>query len=78
MAETDAAALQIVGRHFHDHAVAHAGADAEFAHLPRGVSEHLMLVVELHPEIAVRQNLGNCPIELQQFFFRHPVVSWSR
>src|SRR5262249_54791061 len=30
---------------------------------------------ELHPEVTVRKNLRDRTIELQQFFFRHPVVS---
>src|SRR5690348_1804348 len=59
VAEADAPALQVVRRHFHDHPVADAGADAEFAHLPGGVSQHLVFVVELHPEIAVGENLGH-------------------
>src|SRR5262245_8963777 len=34
-----------------------------------------MLVIEFHPEVAVRQHLGDRAIEFQQFFFRHPVFS---
>src|SRR5262249_23847228 len=77
MAKTDAAALQIVRRHLYDHTVANSGTDAEFAHLARRIGEHLVLVVELHPEISIRKNLGDRTIEFQQLFFRHPVVSNS-
>ena len=73
--EADASALEIVWRHFDDHTVANSRSNAEFAHLAGSISEHLMFVVELHPEIAVGQNLGDRAVELQQFFFRHPVVS---
>src|SRR5258707_7698986 len=54
VAEADASALQIVRRHFHDHPVADAGADAEFAHLARPVGKDLLVVFEPPPEIAVR------------------------
>src|SRR5690242_16705608 len=54
--EADAAALQVVGAHLHDHAVADAGADAELAHLAGRVGQDLVIVVELHAEIPVRQD----------------------
>src|SRR5665213_3408215 len=75
--EADAPALQVVGRHFHDHTVADASSDTEFTHLPGGIGQHLMLVIELHPEIAIGQNFGHRPVEFQQFFLRHPIVSRS-
>src|SRR5262249_22834989 len=77
VAEADAATLEIVRRHLDDHPVADAGADAEFTHLAGGVRQHFMLVVELHAEIAVRQNLRDGPVELEQLFLRHPVISRS-
>ena len=75
MTETDPSTLQIVGRHLDDDTIADAGADAELAHLPRGVGQHLVLVIEFHPEVAVGQDLGHRTIEFEQFLFRHPVVS---
>src|SRR3954452_5145273 len=78
MAEADAAALQIVRRHLDDDAVADAGADAEFAHLAGRVGQDLVAVVELHAEISVRQDLRDGPVEIQQLFFRHPLLSvWA-
>src|SRR5262245_55620702 len=62
VAEADAPALQVVGRHFHDHAVADAGADAELAHLARRVGEDLVIVVELHTEIAVGQDFRDLAV----------------
>src|SRR5665647_676374 len=73
VAEADAPALQIVGRHFDDHAVTDSGADAELAHLAGGVGQHLVLVIELYPEIPVRQHFGHRAVEFQQFFLRHPI-----
>ena len=75
MTETNTSPLQIVGRHLDDYTITDAGADAELAHLASSVGQHLMLVVKFHPEVPVRQDLGHRTIELQQFFFRHPVVS---
>ena len=77
MAEADAAAREVVGRHFHDHAIADAGADAELAHLAGGVGEDLVIVVELHAEISVRQHLSNGAVEFEHLFFRHPQVLLS-
>ncbi len=75
MAEADAAAIEIVGRHLDDDAIADTGADAELSHLAGGIRQHLVIVVEFHPEIAVRENLGNRTVKFQQFLFRHPIVS---
>ena len=71
MAEADAAAREVVRRHLDDHPIADAGADAEFAHLAGGVSQHLVLVIELHTEIAVRQHLCDGAVELEHLFLRH-------
>src|SRR5262245_25318702 len=73
--ETDAATLQIVGRHLDDDAIADARADTELAHLASSVGQNLMIVIELHPEVAVRQDFRDRTIELKQFFLRHPVFS---
>ena len=73
--ETDAPALQIVGRHFNDHPVADTRADAELAHLAGRVGQDFVIIVELHPEVAVRENLGDGTVKFQQLFFRHPVDS---
>src|SRR5262245_12898667 len=66
VAEIDPAARQVVRRHLDDHAVADAGADAKLAHLPRHVSEQLMVIVERDAVVAVRQHLGHGAIEFEQ------------
>ena len=71
MAEADASALQIVRRHLDHHAVADAGADAELAHLAGRVGEDLVIVVELHAEVSVRQHFGDRAVEFQHLFFGH-------
>ena len=75
VAEADASALQVVRRHLHDHAVADAGADAELAHLAGRVGEDLVVVVELHAEVSVRQHLGDGAVEFQHFFLGHAFLS---
>jgi len=47
-APDDARLVQIVGRHFHLHAVAHGEADKLFSHLAGDGRQHLMLVVEFN------------------------------
>src|SRR5262245_23886509 len=71
VAEIDAAAREIVGRDLHDDTVAHAGADAELAHLARHIRENLVLVVERHAIIAVGQHLGDGAVEFEQLFLGH-------
>src|SRR5579864_4315656 len=50
----DATLGQVVGRHFHQHLVAGQDADAVLAHAARGVSDDLVLVLELDAEGGVR------------------------
>src|SRR5205814_872241 len=69
--EADAPAREIVRRHLDDHAVADAGADAELPHLSSGVGEDLMIIVELDPEMPVREHLGHHAVELEHLFLRH-------
>src|SRR5262245_21735918 len=79
MAEVDAAAIEIIGRHLDHDLVAHAGANAELAHLAGHVGEHFVIVVELDPIISVRQHLGHDAFEFQQFFLRHKLLQiWYR
>src|SRR5262245_65905248 len=75
VAEIDAAAREIVGRDLHDDTVAHAGADAELAHLARHIRENLVLVVERHAIIAVGQHLGDGAVEFEQLFLGHVFFS---
>jgi hypothetical protein len=71
VAEGDASARQIVRRHLDSDAIAHAGANAELAHFPRGVREDHVFVVELYPEVAIRQFFRHFAFEFEQFFLRH-------
>src|SRR4051812_41986553 len=71
VAEADAAAIEIVRRHLDDHAVTHAGPNAELAHLSRRVGEHHVLIVEFHAEVPIGQDLSHHPVELQHIFFSH-------
>src|SRR5262249_13250407 len=70
--ETDAPTLQIVWRHFDDHTITDASADTELPHLASRVGQDFVIIVELHPEVAIREHLSDGAVELQQFFFRHP------
>jgi hypothetical protein len=71
MPEADAAAREIVRRHFNDDPIADAGAYFELAHLACGVGEHLVVVIQLDPEMAVGKDFRDGPVELQHFFFGH-------
>src|SRR5215216_7684152 len=74
VSEADAAALQVVGGHLDDDAVAHARANAELAYLARCIGENLVVIVELHAKIPVGKDLDHLPLEFQQFFLRHRVL----
>jgi hypothetical protein len=71
VAEADAAALQVIGRHLDHDPVSGDGADAELAHLAGRIGQDLVVIVEAHPEVSVRQHLGHRAVEFEQFFFRH-------
>src|SRR4051794_12092939 len=75
VAKIDAAAGEVVRRDLHDHPVADPGADAELAHLPRHISENLVLVVERDSIISVGEHLGHRAVEFEQLFFGHMFVS---
>src|SRR6201999_2454440 len=74
-AECDAALGEVVGRHFHIHAVSGEDANPVLAHLAGGMRQILVLVVELNPEHCVGQEFMDRPRELDQIFFRHQ-ISW--
>src|SRR5205085_5119188 len=54
VAVADAPARQVVRAHFDADSIAQQDADAEFAHLPTGVGQQLMPVIELHFELRIR------------------------
>src|SRR5215211_345932 len=68
MAIDDARAVEVVGRDLDTHPVPRQDPDAESAHLPGDVPEHLVAVVELHPEHRVRKRLDDLAFEFDFLF----------
>jgi hypothetical protein len=68
-AEYDATFGQIIGCHFDMNAVAHDGADAEFTHLPRRVSDDPVIIFQHDAKAAVRIDFVDHPFERKQLFF---------
>src|SRR5262249_8756325 len=66
--EDDAAAGQVVRREFDTHPVAGKDPDPVPPHLPRGVAEGLVVVVELDPEHAAPERLDDLAFELDLLF----------
>src|SRR3954452_6583 len=66
----DPGAIEVVRRDLYAHAVAGEDADAEAPHLAGHVAEHLVAVVELHPEHGVRERLDDLSFELDLLFLR--------
>src|SRR3954471_18642928 len=66
----DPGAVEVVRRDLYAHAVAREDADAEAPHLAGHVTEHLVAVVELHPEHGVRERLDDLSFELDLLFLR--------
>src|SRR5258708_28800571 len=71
VAEADAAAGDVVGRHLEADAVARDDSDAALARLAAGIGEHLRAVRELHAELGVRQHLFDGAFHLHHFFLGH-------
>ena len=65
---SDAALVQIIGRHFEFDAVADGEADPPFAHFARDGGEHGVLVLELHPEHRAREHGLNAAFDFDMFF----------
>ncbi len=63
--EGDAAARQIIGRHFHRNMIPEQNADVVLAHLAGEVSQHDVVVIELYTEPGPGQGLDN-EISLEQ------------
>jgi hypothetical protein len=70
VAVDDPRAIEVVGRDLHAHSVTGQDADAEAPHLAGDVPEHLVAVVELHPEHRVRQRFDDLSLELDLLFLR--------
>jgi len=77
MAERDASLTEIIRRHLDIDFIACQNADAVFAHLARGVSQHFVAIVEFDAEHSVGQNFGNNALEFEEVFFGHKGASIS-
>src|SRR6201999_2336450 len=64
----DARAVEVVGRQLAAHAVARKDPDAKAPHLAGDVTEHDVVVVELHAEHRVGQGLDHLALELDLVF----------
>src|SRR6185503_6599093 len=64
----DPAGGEVVGGQLDEHLVAGQDADEVLAHLARDVGEHLVLVLELHPEHGVREVLDHGRLDLDRLF----------
>jgi len=69
VAEVDAPARHVVGRHLEVHAIAGDDADAVLAHLAAGIGEHLGAVGEQDAELGIRQHLLHGAFHLDHRFF---------
>src|SRR5918994_4379270 len=68
MAVDDPRPVEVIRRDLHPHPVPREDPDAEAPHLARDVSEHLVAVVELHPEHRVRERLHDLAFEFDFLF----------
>src|SRR5436190_16324398 len=60
---------QVVWRQLYAHPVPWEDPDVVHPHLPRDVGEHLVPVLELHPEHGVREGLHDRPLNLDDIVF---------
>jgi hypothetical protein len=64
----DATPTEVVGGDLHLHPIAREDADPVHAHLAGAVRQHLVAVVQLHPEDGVRERLDDGPFEEDRVF----------
>src|SRR5215217_8308788 len=69
MAIDDARAVEVIWGDLNPNPVPRQDPDAEAAHLAGDVAEHLVAVVELHPEHRVRARLHDLAFEFDFLFF---------
>src|SRR3954465_4459321 len=72
MAEIDAPARDVVGRHLEPDTVAGEDTNAVLPHLAAGVSEDARAVGELDPELRVRKDFLHRPFHFNHVFLSHP------
>ena len=70
MAVDDPRAVEVVRGDLDPDAITREDPDAEAPHLAGHVAEHLVAVVELHPEHGVRERLYDLTFELDLVFLR--------
>src|SRR5215217_9070923 len=68
MAIDDARAVEVIWGDLHPYPIPRQDPDAETAHLAGHVAEHLVAVVELHPEHRVRERLHDLAFEFDFLF----------
>src|SRR5918995_1750344 len=66
----DPAARQVVRRQLHQDPVPRQDPDVVHPHLPRDVGQHVVSVLELHPEHGVRERFGHRPFDLDRVLLR--------
>jgi hypothetical protein len=71
----DATLGQVIRGQLDQNLVADQYADAILAHLSSGVAEDFMIILELHAEHGVGQQLHHLPAHFEQFFFRQTSAS---
>src|SRR5208283_5248383 len=67
-------AIQVVGRKLHRDLVPWQNADEVLAHLARNVSQHLVFVLQFHPEHGIRQRFQNHRHHFNRVFFAHRLL----
>ena len=75
------AALEVIGRHLDAYLVPGKNSDVVHPHLARDMAQHLVSIVELHPEHCVRKRLDDGAYYLNYVvFFSHkksPARTWA-
>jgi hypothetical protein len=70
LSEYDTTFAKVIGRHFDMDSIAHDGADTEFPHLPRRVSDNTVTIFQDDAKAAVRINFIDHTFERKQLFLR--------
>jgi hypothetical protein len=76
--ESNAAFAKVIRCHFHIDPITGQNPDTVFAHFTAGMSQHFMIIVELHAKHRIWQKLCNCSRELYYTFLGHVILSIYR
>src|SRR5205823_14480401 len=74
----NSSAIQIVGRKLHSDFIARQNAYEVLAHLAGNMRQHLMFVLQLHPEHGIGQRFQNRCHYLNRVFLAHSLLESSR